>query len=59
MVGVRGLLREKRVVAGVIGTAIATFERLHPRLHREARDHVLIRGEVRYDAEKRVARAWR
>ena len=55
---VRGLLREKRAVTGVIGTEIATFERLHSRLHREERDRFLIRGEVRHDAEKCVARPW-
>jgi len=55
---VRGLLRENRAVVGVIGSDIAEFERLHSRLHREERDRFLVRGEVRHDAEKCVARPW-
>lgn len=52
---VRGLLRENRAVACVIGTDVATFERVHSRLHREERDRCLIREDVRHDTENYVA----
>jgi hypothetical protein len=55
VVAVWGLLPENRAVAGVIGTDITTFERLHSRLYREERDRFLIREEVRHDTEKCVA----